>query len=129
MGYLEPAVLLQLPRLGQPRQWGEGEPIALPSDSVLLLLEGDWERAGRPVAQCPDQGQAEAPPALVGLLDYLGGAGTEAGETVCQNCIDDLKPITAPRCERCSRPFDGAAVAAGPAWPAGSAGSASSRSS
>ena len=36
------------------------------------------------------------------------GADTDAGVTVCRTCIDDLKPITAPRCERCSRPFDGA---------------------
>jgi hypothetical protein len=74
LSLLEPRTLSRLFKISTLKTWVPGEEIKLPEDGVAILLKGGCELNSQTVVLAP--ATSNTPLSFLGLLDYLGGAGT-----------------------------------------------------
>ena len=92
MSLLEPRTLLRLARLGSIQTWSPPAlNVQLPIGGVALILRGSCLQGGRCLATAATE--PENPMMFLGLLDYLGGAGTSGtreGITASEHGLEAL---------------------------------------
>ena len=74
LSLLEPRTLSRLFKISTLKTWVPGEEIKLPEDGVAILLKGGCELNSQTLVLAP--ATSNTPLSFLGLLDYLGGAGT-----------------------------------------------------